>query len=213
MVRRLIRRAYWWVWGQAIASEDEQRAALMRIMPSARIHPTVFAEHLDVYVPELDGCALSVGAQTQAHISVPFSRSKACVSIGARSQFNGGFVDVAERITIGDDVLIAADVVLMDHDSHSPHWRDRRCDGTRPSGAACRTGDGPRDWTGVRIAPIRIGDKAWIGRDVIILRGVDIGEGAIIGAGSVVTKSVPPWTVAAGNPARVIRTLADDDRA
>jgi maltose O-acetyltransferase len=47
---------------------------------------------------------------------------------------------------------------------------------------------------------------------VIILKGVTIGEGAIVGAGSVVTKDVPAWSVAAGNPARVIRKLREDER-
>jgi galactoside O-acetyltransferase len=52
-----------------------------------------------------------------------------------------------------------------------------------------------------------IGNKAWLGFDSAILKGVRIGEGAVVGAKSVVTKDVEPWTVVAGNPARVIRTL------
>lgn len=53
--------------------------------------------------------------------------------------------------------------------------------------------------------PVKIGDDVWLGRRVIILPGVNIGPGCIIGAGSIVTKSIPPYSVAAGNPARVIR--------
>lgn len=56
--------------------------------------------------------------------------------------------------------------------------------------------------------PVEIGDNVWIGTRVIILPGVTIGEGAVIGAGAVVTKSVPPRAVAAGNPARIIRTIS-----
>lgn len=55
--------------------------------------------------------------------------------------------------------------------------------------------------------PIRIGDDCWIGGNVVILPGVTIGEGCTIGAGSVVTKSIPPFSVAAGSPCKVMRTV------
>ena len=55
--------------------------------------------------------------------------------------------------------------------------------------------------------PITIGDNVWLGGNVTVLPGVSIGEGSVIGAGSVVTRSVPPHTVCAGNPARIIRWL------
>lgn len=56
-------------------------------------------------------------------------------------------------------------------------------------------------------APIEIGDDCWIGGNVTILPGVTIGSGSTIGAGAVVTKSVPPRSLAVGNPARVVRQL------
>lgn len=55
--------------------------------------------------------------------------------------------------------------------------------------------------------PVIIGDHVWIGTRVIVLPGVTIGDGAVIGAGAVVTKDVPPRSVAAGNPARILRTF------
>nr|WP_281267960.1 DapH/DapD/GlmU-related protein [Methanospirillum stamsii] len=56
-----------------------------------------------------------------------------------------------------------------------------------------------------------MGNDVLIGTMAIILRGVTIGDSAIIGAGSVVTKDVPPYTIVAGNPAKIIRTISDED--
>lgn len=61
-------------------------------------------------------------------------------------------------------------------------------------------------------APVTIGDNVWIGGNVVICPGVTIGDCAVIGAGSVVTRDVPPWTVAAGNPCRVLRQITEADR-
>ena len=62
----------------------------------------------------------------------------------------------------------------------------------------------------MRTKPIRICDKAWVGMNTIILKGVTVGEGAVVAAGAVVTKDVPPWTVAAGNPACVVKHIESE---
>lgn len=59
---------------------------------------------------------------------------------------------------------------------------------------------------------VTIGDNCWIGGNVVICPGVHIGDNVVIGAGSVVTKDIPDWSVAAGNPCRVIRKITDEDR-
>jgi acetyltransferase-like isoleucine patch superfamily enzyme len=59
----------------------------------------------------------------------------------------------------------------------------------------------------VKVAKVKICNKAWIGYNVVILKGVVVGEGAVVAAGSVVTKDVEPYTLVAGNPARKIRDL------
>lgn len=59
---------------------------------------------------------------------------------------------------------------------------------------------------------VRIGDNVWIGGNTVICPGVTIGDCCVIGAGSVVTKDIPAWTVAAGNPCKVIRAITDEDR-
>jgi acetyltransferase-like isoleucine patch superfamily enzyme len=69
-----------------------------------------------------------------------------------------------------------------------------------------------KDWSHVKTGKITIKDKAWIGFNCIILKGVTIGEGAVIAAGSVVLKDIPDWTVAGGNPAQVIREIPLNQR-
>ena len=59
---------------------------------------------------------------------------------------------------------------------------------------------------------ITIGDNVWIGGNAVICPGVHIGDNVVIGAGSVVVKDVPDWSIAAGNPCRVIRKITDDDK-
>jgi acetyltransferase-like isoleucine patch superfamily enzyme len=102
-------------------------------------------------------------------------------------------------------MLISWGCNIVDHNSHAIGWAQRKPD----------VKDwyfGRKDWTSVSVKPVRIGDKSWLGLNVIILKGVEVGEGAVVASGSVVTKSVPPWTVVAGNPARVIREIPVEDR-
>ena len=61
--------------------------------------------------------------------------------------------------------------------------------------------------------PVTIGDNVWIGGNTVVCPGVTIGDCAVIGAGSVVTRDIPPWTVAAGNPCRVLRPISQEERA
>lgn len=109
-------------------------------------------------------------------------------------------------VSIGSGVLISSNVHIHDTDGH-PQNAVKRFAQTQ---AILTTGH-PRQISDIDAAPIVIGDDAWIGFNVAILKGVTIGEGAIVGAGSVVTKDVPPYTVVAGNPARVIKEVKRTD--
>jgi acetyltransferase-like isoleucine patch superfamily enzyme len=94
---------------------------------------------------------------------------------------------------IGDDTLIAGDVSIFDNTNH-PVSPTQRLSGERISASD--------------IAPVVIGCNVWIGMRSIVMRGVTIGDNSVVAAGSVVTKSVPPNTLVAGNPAAPIRHLS-----
>ena len=109
----------------------------------------------------------------------------------------------AASIKIGDRVLISHNVNIHDTNAHSldPQIRHRHFIETMATGF-------PREnAVDIVSAPIVIGDDVWIGFNSIILKGVKIGRGAIVAAGSVVTKDVPEFSIVAGNPAKVVKNI------
>jgi len=107
--------------------------------------------------------------------------------IGFNCGFSGTVLGAAESIILGDRVVCGANVTITDTDWH----------GTRP--------EERRD--GAKSAPVEIGNDVWIGLNALVLKGVRIGRGSVIAAGSVVTRDVPEGVIAAGNPAVVVREL------
>jgi acetyltransferase-like isoleucine patch superfamily enzyme len=112
----------------------------------------------------------------------------ASIHIGNGTYINRNTLLIAEKqITIGRDCKISWDVVIMDTDQHSFH----------PGWIHCK--------------PVTLEDNVWIGCRCIILKGVTIGENAVIAAGSVVTKDVPPNTIYGGVPARRLADIPSSD--
>lgn len=114
----------------------------------------------------------------------------------------GSRVWSGDEVRIGNHVFVAHNVTITDTNSHQTDAEERaeHYQRTVVEGKPFEKGT-------IQTAPVVIGDHAWINFNVAILKGVTIGEGAIIGAGSVVTKDVPPYVLSAGNPARVVRPL------
>lgn len=114
---------------------------------------------------------------------------------------NCTFVD-NHRIDIGNDVLIASNVQIYTA-THSTRVGERMAGPQDGGGVACYT----------LARPVRIEDGAWIGGGAILLPGVTIGRNSVVGAGSVVTRSIPANCVAVGNPCRVIRQIDNGELA
>ena len=148
---------------------------------------------------------LVIGPGSTLSANVSFERDAAEVIIGANTEIGASHIVCATRVEIGDDVLIAWGCTINDHNSHPIPWSQRKDD-------IRERYFGRKDWSNVVSRPIKLGNKCWIGMHSIILKGVEVGEGAIVGAGSVVTSNVPPWTIVGGNPARVIREISATQR-
>lgn len=129
------------------------------------------------------------------------------VTIGDYALVHGARIICDDEVVIGDHTLISWNVVLMDTYRFSADPDVRREELRHVPAALPRVLSGAAE-----PRPIDIGPNVWIGFDVVVLPGVTIGEGAVVGAKSVVAADVPPYTVVAGNPARVVRSIEEDRR-
>ena len=135
-------------------------------------------------------CVARIGGRGIGQLSDGVSLARKCridypwrLTMGDKSSLGDGtWAYCLDCIIIGKNCCIGEDVRLLtgSHDVTSPHFD-------------------------LVTKPIVIHDNVWIATGAIVLPGVTIGEGAVVAAGAVVTKDVPPWTVVGGNPARVIK--------
>jgi acetyltransferase-like isoleucine patch superfamily enzyme len=116
--------------------------------------------------------------------------AEACgkIIIGDQSDLNGTSIISYSSVTIGHGVLFGPNVVIIDCDGHPS---DRRLSDTVEN---------------LRMAPVVIEDHAWVGFGAMIMKGVRVGSHSVVGANAVLTKDVPPHSVVAGNPAKVIKS-------
>lgn len=119
-------------------------------------------------------------------------RAGAVLEIGRNFGMTGGSICAATRIAIGDNVAVGANCIITDTDFHPLHPRARLLE--------------PQNG---KSAPVTIGDNVFIGMNSIILKGVTIGANSVIGAGSVVSRNIPSNSIAAGNPAVVLRKFTE----
>jgi maltose O-acetyltransferase len=139
------------------------------------------------------GWETSEGFHT-GYCHVEASTPESSVEIGDRAEINNNVFIKSEGpgIAIGADALLGSRIVIYDSDFHDLHRARRR--GGKPA-----------------MGRVELGENVFIGDRVVILKGVSIGAHSVIGAGSVVSTSIPSGVIAVGNPARVVRELADTD--
>ena len=134
---------------------------------------------------------ISFGSEVSIGKSAFFSAEGGSIHIGSRVAFNSGVhinASVGGKIRLGNDILVGPNVVMR--------TANHRFDNSKK----------PIKQQGHTIGDIIVENNVWLAANVIVLSGVRIGEGSVIGAGSVVTKDVPPMSVAIGIPAKVVRS-------
>jgi acetyltransferase-like isoleucine patch superfamily enzyme len=161
-----------------------ETAQIFRHLRSRKRKAVVIGKHVSCYA----GCSFAI------------AENGTC-TIGDFTLLNGALIMAEDKIDIGAYCLISWNVGIADSDFHPLEPAQRLIDAQalapffkdRPARPKLKT------------APVRIADNVWIGMNAVILKGVTIGENSVVAAGSVVTKSVSPNTVVAGNPAVVVR--------
>jgi acetyltransferase-like isoleucine patch superfamily enzyme len=181
----------WWahpipesvVWGEEVYLETAQ---IFRFLRSELTPSVTLGRNVSCYA----GCSFSMG-------------KRGSCSVGDYTLLNGALLMAEERIEIGSYCIVSWNVGIADSDFHpiDPVLRRQDAMAISPYGK----NRPPRPPMGT--APVIIKDNVWIGMGAIILKGVTIGENSIVAAGAVVTKSVPPNVIVAGNPARIVKDV------
>lgn len=158
-------------------------------------HPQARIIRRPAYIRGVGSIRIGRGFTSGPGLRIDCFEAQASVTIGMDVQLNNNVhLGARDSIVIGNRVLIASNVFISDH-AHGVYSGD---------GAHSSPLEPPAQRVEPR-APVEIGDDVWLGEHVCVLAGVHIGRGTVVGAGSIVTESLPPYSIAVGTPARVIK--------
>jgi acetyltransferase-like isoleucine patch superfamily enzyme len=147
----------------------------------------IYSSYAFLHYRSRQAVGVRIGHDTGVYVGTMFEVGRTgSVQIGDLSTLVGPIINTHGTVTIGSYVFIAHEVVIADHFAAVPPADDRDEPGA---------------------ASIAIADNTWIGARAVLLSGAKIGEGSIVGAGSVIDFEVEPFSVVAGNPASVVRRL------
>lgn len=116
------------------------------------------------------------------------------IKTGDEVYLNGTTIISEEEVILGNRIMIGANTVILDTNSHNVPYKDRL-----------------RRWDKIMRKPVKVEDDVWIGANCFILKGVTIGRGSVIGAGSVVNNDVKPFSIYAGNPAVFVKSIQEEN--
>ena len=206
---RLIKGVY-----SAISRLSQQRNSWEIYRDYVRIHPTAIIDpsaSIKIFNPPASPeILLEIGEGSHIFSSFSLLRPQAKIRIGKRCQLGNSHFICSESIEVGDDVIMAWGITVMDNDSHALHWEHRKNDVRKCYEDYLEDQDNfikNKEWSNINMGPVVIENKSWIGFNAVILKGVVIGHNAVIGACSVVAKDVPPFSIVAGNPARIVKDI------
>jgi len=160
---------------------------VLDIYPGSRV---ILGDHVVVVSDSRRCTAAALAFPSRFRTFTPSSE----IIIGNNVGLNGTSITSRSRtITIGEGTMVAPNVIIVDSDFHVPWPPEKR-----------------RDYPGTDSdGDVRIGKNCWIGMNAVILKGVTIGDNSIIGAGSIVNQDIPADSLAAGMPAKVVKTYGD----
>lgn len=165
--------------------------------------PTGIYDETEIHNFSGDPSRISIGKNTHVRGKLQVFAYGGSITIGDHCYVGeNSYIWSGDKVLIGNNVLISHQVNIVDSNSHELLASERH----KGYLHILQVGH-PKEKGSIETAPITIEDDVWISFGTIILKGITIGKGAIVGAGSVVTKDVKPYTMVAGNPAQVIKEL------
>lgn len=172
--------------------------------PNITIDPSVIL-YPDARLSLVGDGSIYIGEGTHVRATLAIDRVGGQLKVGKRCYLGDNTrIWASQSIVIGDDVMVAHNTNIFDDNTHPTDVDERMLDKE-----LILSGGSWNHYPTLGSKPIRICDKAWIACNCCIMKGVTIGEGAIVAAGSVVTKDVPAYAIAAGNPAKVVKKLRE----
>lgn len=194
----------------SIIEKREKQETILQVADIGGTSIMIDGVNIDFRIGNEDRKYVTIGEKCLIKSEFIFESLSGNVMIGNNVHIGGATFICRTQIEVQDDVTMAWGITLYDHNSHSIYWNERQNDNHHCYNDYMRNNGNNivnKNWNNVVGKPIVIQSKVWIGFNVTILKGVTIGEGAVVGACSVVTKDVEAWTVVSGNPATLLKRL------